>query len=157
MWAEIGVDLDIVPIEGSMLIPMVTRSFEWDNMFYGTFAGGTVGSFGFSLYTYLGYYRGDNRPQFASRTDPDGTPDPVIEAAFTTMMENIYVNWPAAYEAVAGIKPYLIENAFKIPFPQPFSYGFWWPWMKNTFGQGPTAYFLKYYWVDQELKQEMGY
>jgi peptide/nickel transport system substrate-binding protein len=157
MWAEIGVEMEIVPIEGSMLTPMVTRSFEWDDMFYGTFQGGTVGSFGFSLYTYLGYYRGDNRPQFASRTDPDGAPDPFIEANFATMMENIYVNWPAAYKAVENIKPYLIENAFKIPFPQPFSYQFWWPWMKNTYGQGQVGTFLKYYWVDQKLKRELGY
>ncbi|UCC17363.1 MAG: ABC transporter substrate-binding protein [Dehalococcoidales bacterium] len=157
MWAEIGVELNIVPIEGTMLTPMVTRSFDWDDIFYGTFAGGTVGSFGFSLYTYFGYYRGDNRPQFASRTDPDGTPDPVIEAAFKTTQENIYVNWPAAYKAVEEIRPYLIENAFKIPFPQPYSYNFWWPWMKNTYGQGQVAYFLKYYWVDQALKTEMGY
>jgi peptide/nickel transport system substrate-binding protein len=157
MWAEIGVDLEIVPIEASMIAPLVTRSFEWDDMFYGTFQGGTVGSFGFSLYTYLGYYRGDNRPQFASRTDPEGTPDPFIEENFATMMENIYVNWPAAYKEVENLRPYLIENAFKIPFPQPFSYTFWWPWMKNTHGQGQAGFFMKYYWVDQDLKQEMGY
>jgi len=157
MWDAIGVEMNIVPTESSMLTPIVTRSFEWDDMFYGTFSGGTVGSFGFSLYTYFGYYRGDNRPQFASRTDPDGTPDPIIEAAFETTQENIYVNWPAAYEAVEEIRPYLIENAFKIPFPQPYTYNFWWPWMKNTFGQGAYGPFLKYYWVDQNLKTEMGY
>ena len=157
MWAEIGVDLSIVPTETSMLIPVVTRSFAWNDMFYGTFAGGTVGSFGFSLYTYFGYYRGDNRPQFASRTDPDGTPDPIIEAAFAKTQENIYVNWPEAYKAVEEIRPYLIENAFKIPFPQPFTYNLWWPWVKNTFGQGPAGFLLKYYWVDQDLKKEMGY
>ncbi len=157
MWAEIGVEMDIVPIESSMLTPMVTRSFEWNDMFYGTFQGGTVGSFGFSLYTYFGYYRGDNRPQFASRTDPNGTPDPVIEAAFATTQENIYVNWPAAYKAVEEIRPYLIENAFKIPFPQPYAYNFWWPWVNNTYGQGQIPAFLKYYWVDEDLKREMGY
>ncbi len=157
MWADIGVEMNIVPTESSALTAMVTRSFEWDDMFYGTFSGGTVGSFGFSLYTYFGYYRGDNRPQFASRTDPNGTPDPIIEAAFAKTQENIYVDWPAAYKAVEEIRPYLIENAFKIPFPQPYSYNLWWPWVNNTFGQGGVAYFLKYYWVDQDLKTGMGY
>jgi ABC-type transport system substrate-binding protein len=157
MWSKIGIDISITPTEGAALTAMVTRSFDWKDMFYGTFSGGTVGSFGFSLYTYFGYYRGDNRPQFASRTDPNGTPDPVIEAAFETTQENIYVNWPAAYKAVESIRPYLIENAFRVPFPQPYSYSMWQPWVKNTFGQGGVAYFLKYYWVDQALKTKLGY
>jgi len=157
MWSKVNVTLDINPTEGAALTAMVTRSFEWNDMFYGTFSGGTVGSFGFSLYTYFGYYRGDNRPQFASRTDPNGEPDPIIEAAFTKTQDNIYVNWPAAYKAVEEIRPYLIENAFKVPFPQPYTYNLWWPWVKNTYGQGAVAYFLKYYWIDQALKTEMGY
>jgi len=157
MWSKVNVTLDINPTEGAALTAMVTRSFEWNDMFYGTFSGGTVGSFGFSLYTYFGYYRGDNRPQFASRTDPNGEPDPIIEAAFTKTQDNIYVNWPAAYKAVEEIRPYLIENAFKVPFPQPYTYNLWWPWVKNTYGQGAVAYLLKYYWIDQDLKTEMGY
>ncbi len=157
MWEKVGIDLSIVPTESSALTAIVTRSFAWNDMFYGTFSGGTVGSFGFSLYTYLGYYRGDNRPQFASRTDPNGTPDPRIEKAFAAMMDNIYVNWPAAYKEVENLRPYLIEQAFKIPFPQPYSYNLWWPWVKNTYGQGAAGYLLKYYWVDRALKKTMGY
>jgi peptide/nickel transport system substrate-binding protein len=156
-WSKVGVTLDIKPTEGGALTALVTRSFAWNDMFYGTFSGGTVGSFGFSLYTYFGYYRGDVRPQFCSRTDPAGEPDPIVEAAFTKTQENIYVNWPEAYKAVEEIRPYLIENAFKVPFPQPYTYNMWWPWMKNTYGQGGVAYFLKYYWIDQALKKSMGY
>ena len=156
MWSKVGVDLTIKPTDSTALTTIVTRTFSWPDMFYGTFSGGTVASFGFSLYTYFGYYRGDARPQFASRTDAGGTPDPVIEAAFEETQKNIYVNWPAAYKAVEEIRPYLIENAFRVPFPQPLNYSMWWPWMKNTYGAGPTAYYLKYYWIDQNLKQSMG-
>lgn len=156
MWGKVGVTLDIKPTENAALTTRVTRTFDWPDMFFGTFSGGTVASFGFSLYTYFGYYRGDNRPQFASRTDSGGKPDPTIEAAFAKTQENIYVNWPEAYKAVEDIRPYLIENAFRVPFPQPFNYQMWWPWMKNTYGAGPTAYYLKYYSVDQDLKASMG-
>ena len=156
MWSKVGVELDIVPKEWGTLTAMVTRSFDWTDMVYGS-VGGTPGSFGFSLYTYFGYYRGDNRLQFASRTDPGGAEDPIIEAAFAKTQENIYVNWPEAYKAVEEIRPYLIENAFKIPFPLPFQYSFWWPWMKNTHAQGPNPTMLKYFWIDQDLKEEMGY
>jgi peptide/nickel transport system substrate-binding protein len=157
MWSKVGVDVTIKPTDGAALTTIVTRTFAWPDMFYGTFSGGTVASFGFSLYTYFGYYRGDIRPQFASRTDPGGTPDPIIEKAFDTTQKNIYVNWPAAYKAVEEIRPYLIENAFRVPFPQPLNYQMWWPWMKNTYGAGPVAYYLKYYWVDQDLKRSLGY
>jgi len=58
---------------------------------------------------------------------------------------------------VEEIRPYLIENAFRVPFPQPYTYNMWWPWVKNTYGQGGVAYLLKYYWVDQALKKSMGY
>jgi peptide/nickel transport system substrate-binding protein len=157
MWGNVGVDLNIKPTENASLVTIVTRSFTWPDMFYGSNSGGQVGSFGFSLYTYFGYYRGDNRPQFASRTDPNGTPDPVIEKAFATTQENIYTNWPAAYKAVEDIRPYLIENAFRVPFPQPLSYSMWQPWLKNTYGAGPAGYYLKYYWVDQDLKASLGH
>jgi len=73
------------------------------------------------------------------------------------MEKNIYVNWPAAYKAIEELRPYLIENAFKIPLPQPYLSTFWWPWMKNTYGQGPNVELLKYYWIDQDLKKSMGF
>jgi peptide/nickel transport system substrate-binding protein len=156
LWGKVGVDLTIKPTETAALTTIITRTFAWPDMFFGSNAGGQVGDFGFSLYTYFGYYRGDNRPQFASRTDPAGKPDPIIEAAFAKTQENLYVNWPATYKTIEEIRPYLIENAFKVPFPQPLNYQMWWPWLKNTYGAGPTAYYLKYYWVDQDLKASMG-
>ncbi len=155
MWARVNVDITIKPTENTAMTTLLTRTFAWNDMFYGNFSGGTVGSFAFSLYTYFGYYRGDNRPQFASRTDPNGTPDPVIEAAFAETQKNVYVNWPAAYKAVESIRPYLIEKAFRVPFPQPFSYNIWQPWVMNTFGEGGIPAMLKYYWIDQNLKQSM--
>lgn len=157
MWAKVGVDVTIAPTENVALTVIVTRSFAWNDMFYGTFSGGTVAAFGLSLYTYFGYYRGDNRPQFASRTDPNGTPDPKIETAFAETQKNLYVNWPACYKAVEEIRPYLIEQAFRVPFPQPITYNLWWPWLKNTYGEGGAGYLLKYYWVDQDMKRSMGY
>jgi peptide/nickel transport system substrate-binding protein len=157
MWAKVGVDLTLKPTESTAMTTLLTRTFAWPDMFYGNFSGGTVAAFAFSLYTYFGYYRGDNRPQFASRTDPNGTPDPKIEAAFAETQKNVYVNWPAAYKAVEGIRPYLIESAFRVPFPQPFSYNMWQPWIMNTFGEGGIPAMLKYYWVDQDTKSSMGY
>ncbi len=156
MWSEIGVELDIVVVENLNLTAMVTRSFDWEGMMYGA-AGSSPGNFAFSLYTYVGYYRGDNRLQFASRLDEGGEPDPIIEGYYQTMSDNLYTNWPAVYEAVEGLRPYLIEQAFKIPFPTPLTYTLWWPWLKNTGGMGEPAVNIKYFWLDQTLKESMGY
>ncbi|MEE8418807.1 MAG: ABC transporter substrate-binding protein [Dehalococcoidales bacterium] len=156
MWDAIGVELDIEVTDATALTSMVTRTFDWDDMIYGT-AGTSPGSFAFSLYTYVGYYRGDNRLQFASRLDENAPEDPIIEGYFDTMSENLYTNWPAVYEAVEQLRPYLIEQAFKIPFPTPLVYTLWWPWLKNTGGMGEAGVNIKYFWVDQDLKKSMGY
>jgi hypothetical protein len=32
----------------------------------------------------------------------------------------------------------------------------WWPWLKNYYGQPAAGLFLKYAWIDQDLKKSMG-
>jgi len=51
--------------------------------------------------------------------------------------------------------PYVLENAWYIETPQPYSYSFWWPWLKNYNGEAMTA-FYQYAWIDQSMKKTMG-
>jgi len=58
---------------------------------------------------------------------------------------------------------HIIDNAFYIPIPQPLQYVIWWPWLKGHSGEfasgcaqnmyGP----MKYYWIDEDLKNELGH
>ncbi|MEK7354488.1 MAG: ABC transporter substrate-binding protein, partial [Chloroflexota bacterium] len=155
-WSKIGVKLNIDIKENAVLTAMVTRNFNWEHMFYAV-SGAISASNHYTIYTYMGYIRGDNRLQFISRVDPGGVPDPVIEAAFDKMNANVFWNWPEAYKAIEEVRPYILELAPKIPFPQPLFYTLWWPWLKNTHGQGNIVPFYKYYWIDQSLKKSMGY
>ncbi len=57
---------------------------------------------------------------------------------------------------------HMIEQAYVIDPPFPYSYVFWQPWLKNFFGEyslGLANYQGqgRYVWVDQELKKKMGY
>jgi hypothetical protein len=48
-----------------------------------------------------------------------------------------------------------MEQAYAIPKPAPYTYNFWWPWLKNNYGQGSG--YIRYAWVDQPMKKSMGY
>ncbi|MBI2980063.1 MAG: ABC transporter substrate-binding protein [Chloroflexi bacterium] len=57
---------------------------------------------------------------------------------------------------------YAIEQAWYIQFPAPATYHMWWPWVKNYHGEDyiGVSYrlgFVKWIWVDQALKKQMGY
>jgi len=54
----------------------------------------------------------------------------------------------------------LIEDCISIPFPYHYTYTFYWPWIKNYHGElfeymrDPP---YEFWWIDQDLKAEMGY
>jgi peptide/nickel transport system substrate-binding protein len=54
----------------------------------------------------------------------------------------------------------LIENALCIAIPHPLKFTFWWPWVKNYYGEACYMVHDGIYdlmWVDQSLKKEMGF
>jgi hypothetical protein len=67
----------------------------------------------------------------------------------------MFINNPQAYAEYKKLKPYVLEQAYYIVRPTPYTYSFWWPWVKNCYGQG--AFFVKEYWIDKALKNSMGY
>jgi peptide/nickel transport system substrate-binding protein len=57
---------------------------------------------------------------------------------------------------------YVNQQAWDIYLPQPYTYTFWQPWLKEYYGVALTSYatgygWTRYCWLDQELKKEMGY
>lgn len=64
---------------------------------------------------------------------------------------------------VKDIAVYAIEQAFVIPIPNPSYFQFWQPWMKGYSGErmfgGDEAEngIYENIWIDQELKEEMGF
>lgn len=57
---------------------------------------------------------------------------------------------------------YLQSQAVQIAAPASCTANFWWPWIKNYYGEANNGYAYRSYvyarlWIDQDLKREMGY
>ena len=94
--------------------------------------------------------------------EPPGT-DPVIESTFQAMEKVNMINQPEFFRLFKEMRPHLLEQAYVIVRPAPYTYNLWWPWLKNFYGQSTsnanatTLRFVRYHWIDQELKKSMGY
>lgn len=74
--------------------------------------------------------------------------------------ENIGTDVPAA--TLKEITQYALNKAWFQNTPQSYTYHIWWPWLKNHYGEYTTGFhgkwdWVRYIWIDQELKKEMGY
>ncbi|MEE8412941.1 MAG: ABC transporter substrate-binding protein, partial [Dehalococcoidales bacterium] len=89
--------------------------------------------------------------------------DPVINET----MADIRIALVTEGEAV-GLKMYremlkhVLDQAYTIPGVTGISSHFWWPWIKNYSGEYSVGFaflnnWVKWVWVDQDLKKEMGY
>lgn len=148
MWEEVGVNLEIEPVEfGAFMSYWAAKGFE--HMIHRDF----VVSFPASL-TFM-CIRGTSGTNASYINDPPGS-DPTIEAAFDDAQNNMITNQPKADRIFKELVPYLLEQAFVIPVPTAYTYSLWQPWIKNYHGEGGLAY-IQYYWIDQDLKTSLGY
>jgi len=148
MWAKVGIELTIDVKESGVYSRMHGVDRQWEQMYYRSLAGGFDGAM------YFRFFRGASSSNVSRVNDPEGA-DTFIESRFLDMEKYLFVDMPRAYQIFREIKPYVLELAPVIPRPQPYSYNFWWPWLKNYYGQGTG--FIKYSWIDQGLKKSMGY
>jgi peptide/nickel transport system substrate-binding protein len=54
----------------------------------------------------------------------------------------------------------IVEDASNIPFANTPQYHYWWPWVKNCFGEAwyyHRSADVHNWWLDEELKESMGY
>jgi len=152
MWSEVGVDIQINVLEGGAFIGTWAQHKSEDLLLTRN-AGGTAALF---VRYSLGYFRGPNIFNISHVNDPPGT-DPIVEAAFERQAANVNVNYPEADLAYKELIPYLLENAFLITMPAAHGFRVWQPWVKNYYGEGSTKQWLRYAWVDEDLKKSMGH
>ena len=148
MWSKVGVDLEIEVLETGNYLRIAGATREWEDMLYRTV------SLSFNFQMYHAPYRSAAILNPSRINNPPGA-DEYLEDIHVAMNENMFVNMPAVYDSWKKVKPYILEQAFVIPRPQPYQYTFWWPWLKNYYGQGLAL--TRYAWIDQDLKAEMGY
>jgi len=56
--------------------------------------------------------------------------------------------------------PYMLEQAYYVPLPDPVTYTFWQPWLKLYSGELDLGYYVTYtfapfVWIDQDMKYDM--
>jgi peptide/nickel transport system substrate-binding protein len=88
--------------------------------------------------------------------------DPYINENLLAVLDENTLNWSGICEVAKREFPYVMEQAYSIEFPTPYSYLMWWPWVKGYDGESCVGFWnspswLQYVWLDQELKAEMGY
>jgi peptide/nickel transport system substrate-binding protein len=86
--------------------------------------------------------------------------DPEVEKAYTQMLQYVGVDEAKCMQISRDLMPYLLEQAYVITVPSPYSYNMWWPWVKNYHGEYSVGYYnfflsSKYTWRDQTLKKQL--
>ena len=88
--------------------------------------------------------------------------DPHLNEVNQEIIANIAVNDEKVFELMEEITPYILEQCWMIDLPLPYDFTAWWPWVGNFNGEYSIGYlnmwnFPKYIWIDEELKESMGY
>ncbi|MEK7353857.1 MAG: ABC transporter substrate-binding protein [Chloroflexota bacterium] len=148
-WAKVGVQLEISVKDTAVYSGLTgANRVGVEEMIYRFLWGG------FNIALFIPQYRGPSTADSSFVNDPPGG-DPYIESLWPGINDPIFVDMPKVYQAYKKVTPYVLEQAFYIPLPTPYTYNIWWPWLKNFYGQGTG--FARYFWINQELKKAMGY
>ncbi len=148
-WSKIGVDLEIQPKDtGTYNSISVTRNYE-DMIFKGLPVDMNNVVFMSTFYSEgqwnISYVR-----------------DPRIDELNREMQKYIFVDMTKVKQLFHDQVPYILEQAWLVPVPSAFQYAVWQPWLKGYHVQGVGALgawmnWPPYVWIDQELKQQIGY
>jgi peptide/nickel transport system substrate-binding protein len=144
MWSEIGVDLTIHPLEfGAYMSESLSR--QYDDMLY-------------SFYVQPGPYAQLFDFRGTSCFNRSWVSDSRVDEAYQEMAKYDLVDQAKVDEIHRAIMPYVLEQAWYIPRPAPYTYTFWQPWIKNYHGEYALGYnssWPKYIWIDQDLKDQL--
>jgi peptide/nickel transport system substrate-binding protein len=85
-----------------------------------------------------------------------------IEDAYAEILQYAGTDEAEIMRVHRELMPWLVEQVYCINGVVPDYYTFWWPWVKNYYGCYAVGYYnywgtAKYYWIDEDLKDSMGY
>lgn len=149
MWAKVGVDVELQPRELTTYSAIGTAR-SWEDMYMGAAGVSTL----YTTILSLSGYRG------VSVTDV--VKDQRAIDTYEQMQKFVFIDMPKVDELFRNLVPYLMEQAYVIPRPVPYSATVWQPWIKNYHGEKTSGILTldlwpQYVWVDQELKRGAGY
>ena len=100
------------------------------------------------------------RPESASNPSFWGSEE--TRAAYNEVQKYLAKDDTKVRQAVKAVVPHILENAWGIWLPLQYQYWMWWPWVQNyrgetNFGHISTHLYRNYIWIDEVLKESMGY
>jgi len=148
-WAQIGVDVDIVPVQdfGALIGTNASLGFE-----------GMIAQFisPCSTYPEQAQYTGD------SWLNPSRIKDPYVTEMAEKARAACVTSMKDGMAITKELAAYLLKNVYAVQALHYPLYNVWWPWLKNYTGESSVGYmtfdsWVQFVWVDQELKAQMGY
>jgi peptide/nickel transport system substrate-binding protein len=146
MWQKVGVDLDI----------QIKEPAVWNGMYFGRAHTDMILGIQWGIFpSYLnfGSMRGPTFGNQSHVNDPPGS-IPEVHETYLKVQETALTDPAGADKIVRDFMPYVLEQAWYIERPMPYSYNFWWPWVKNHHGEANPA-FYQYFWIDQTMRNSM--
>ncbi len=91
-----------------------------------------------------------------------GWTDQRINDAYEGISQAMGKDDDAVTRIMREIAPFILENAWAVWLPSPYSYSLWWPWVQNYHGEWDIGFSCQmrgftYTWVDTDMKRSMGY
>ncbi|MBI2850538.1 MAG: ABC transporter substrate-binding protein [Chloroflexi bacterium] len=147
-WQKVGVEMEIKVLE----------SGAWTNVLNNRLAEQAIYSGGYPGYIRMGTFVGDNYGNSMMVDDPylvekKAQLESLFFAGKEEELDRVYRD---------EIAEYILSKAYVVPTPAARTFNIWWPWLKNYYGArslGWTSWpqYMKYVWIDQDLKKAMGY
>lgn len=148
-WAAVGIDceLTLVPDNGQLISTNVALGFD-----------GMIAQFIAPTST----FPEQSQHSANSWLNPSRIVDPVVIDGAEAIRAQGVTDLGAAMDMMKEMSKYMLEQVFAIPSPRYPNYSIWWPWLKNYNGERLVGYmtsdnWAKYIWIDEALKNEMGY
>ncbi len=143
MWEQINVDLSLDLLETGTFFNM-TMSKQYDEFLYGFFVQP-------GPYAQLTPFAEE------STFNRSWVNDTRAKETYEEILKYNLIDQAKVDELHREIMPYVLEQAWYIPSPGAYVYNFWQPWLKNYYGEGLIGYkpaWVRYAWIDQDLKQK---
>jgi ABC-type transport system substrate-binding protein len=141
MWAKIGVDLSIKPVDTTVYFNYTTTK-DYPEMLDGFFVQP-------GPYAQLLPFRIDNT------FNRSWVNDARVNETYQEILKYNLKDQAKVDQLHRDLMPYVLEQAWYIPRPGPYLHNVWQPWLKNYHGEGNIGYkpsWLHFVWIDQDLK-----
>jgi len=143
-WSKIGVDLEL-DIKEPGVYTSIRGSGTHEQMF--------IMGLGINPYRLLEFRQG-HIYNLSKQTDP------YIKEQLD-LMDEYYFDYPKKSQILKELTKYIIAQSYYVQLPAPYVYTFWQPWVMGYHGEVLTGYannyagWIKYIWIDQNLKEQM--